>query len=153
MVHYVEVTCLNLVLVRIWKKDTVIKGEFWGRERERDSWSVQRRVLHRKGGGSRECSNTFMSSTNCQGIENQCWLGQGGNNTRYNQTLIIIFSVTSVNLIENDNIQLTCNFHGVLGGWMRGREGLSFSTFSRPLESYPWLSRGGRERVRKKKSG
>ena len=35
-----------LVLVRIWKKDIS------------------------KGGGSKEGSNTFMSSTNCQGIEN-----------------------------------------------------------------------------------
>ena len=29
-------------------------------------------MLHMKGGGSREGSGTFMSKTNCQGIENQC---------------------------------------------------------------------------------
>ena len=27
-------------------------------------------MLHRKGGGSRESKNTFISNTNCQGIEN-----------------------------------------------------------------------------------
>ena len=31
-------------------------------------------MFHRKGGDNREDSNTFMSNTNCQGIENQ----QGG---------------------------------------------------------------------------
>ena len=41
-----EVTCLNLMLVRIWEKK------------------------YNKGGGSRESSDTFMSNTNCQGIEN-----------------------------------------------------------------------------------
>ncbi len=41
-----EVTCLNLVFVRIWKK------------------------RYNNGGGSREGSGTFMSNTDCQGIEN-----------------------------------------------------------------------------------
>ena len=27
-------------------------------------------MLHKKGDGSREGNNTFMSNTNCQGIEN-----------------------------------------------------------------------------------
>ena len=27
-------------------------------------------MFHKKGGGSREGSDTFMSNTNCQGIEN-----------------------------------------------------------------------------------
>ena len=27
-------------------------------------------MLHKKGGGSRESNKTFMSNTNCQGIEN-----------------------------------------------------------------------------------
>ena len=29
-------------------------------------------MLHIKGGGSRVGSDTFISNTNCQGIENQC---------------------------------------------------------------------------------
>jgi hypothetical protein len=45
----VEVICLNLVLVRMYKKNK--KG-------------------CNKGGGSREGSDTFMSNTNYQGIEN-----------------------------------------------------------------------------------
>ena len=44
---YVEVNCLNLVLVKIWKK----RG-------------------YNKEGGSREGSNIFMSNISCQGIEN-----------------------------------------------------------------------------------
>ena len=40
-----EVTCLNLVLVRIWRKEG-----------------------YSKEGGSREGSGTFMSNTNCQEI-------------------------------------------------------------------------------------
>jgi hypothetical protein len=36
----------------------------------------------------------ISSNTNCQKIENQCWVGKGGNNFKYNQTLNIIFSVT-----------------------------------------------------------
>ena len=32
-------------------------------------------ISHMKGGGNREGSGTFMSNTNCQGIENQCWAG------------------------------------------------------------------------------
>jgi len=42
----VEVTCLTLVLVRMWNKG------------------------YKKGGGNREGSGTFMSNTNYQGIEN-----------------------------------------------------------------------------------
>ena len=40
-----------------------------------------------------EGSDTFMSNTNCQGTENWFRIGQGGNNTKYNQTLNIMFSV------------------------------------------------------------
>ena len=29
-------------------------------------------ILHMKGGGCREGSNTFMSNPNCQGIVNEC---------------------------------------------------------------------------------
>ena len=29
-------------------------------------------MLHRQGGGTRECSGIFMSETNCQEIENWC---------------------------------------------------------------------------------
>jgi hypothetical protein len=44
----VEVTCLNLVLVRIGKEQ------------------------YNKGGGNRKGSGTFISNTNHQGIENKC---------------------------------------------------------------------------------
>ena len=50
-------------------------------------------MLHMKRGGNREGSGRFMSNTNCQGIENQCWAKYGGNNIKYNQTLNIPFSV------------------------------------------------------------
>ena len=40
-----------------------------------------------------EGGGTFMSSINYQRIENQRCAQQGGNNTKYNQTLTIIFSV------------------------------------------------------------
>ena len=45
-----EVTCLNLVLLRTWKKDKM------------------REVAVGEG------SDTFMSNTSYQGIENQCWV-------------------------------------------------------------------------------
>ena len=46
-----EVTYLNLVLLRTWTKITM------------------------KGGGSKEGSNTFMAHTNCQRIEDGYWAG------------------------------------------------------------------------------
>jgi hypothetical protein len=50
-------------------------------------------MLYIRGSGSMESSDTFMSNFNCQGTENQCWAGLGGNNIEYNQTQNIIFSV------------------------------------------------------------
>jgi hypothetical protein len=50
-------------------------------------------MIHRKGGDNREGRGLFMSNTNCQGIENNCWVRHGANNIKYNQTLNIIFSV------------------------------------------------------------
>ena len=38
---------------------------------------------YNKGDGNREGSNTFMSNTSYQCIENQCRVGEGGNNTKY----------------------------------------------------------------------
>ena len=74
-----EVTCLNLVLVRIWKKC----HQLWHtRDQRARKWgaipkiaSPMKSMLHIKGGGSRVGSDTFMSNTNCQEIENQCWVG------------------------------------------------------------------------------
>ena len=34
---------------------------------------IMKSMLHKKGGGSMKGSSTFMSNTDCQGIENYCW--------------------------------------------------------------------------------
>jgi hypothetical protein len=59
----------------IWKINNNDKRRFPGseeeeREKERYSWSDRRRVLYMMRGDSKEGSNTFISNTNCQGIEN-----------------------------------------------------------------------------------
>jgi hypothetical protein len=73
----VEGACLNLVLVTIWKK--IVKKKQWYKERDHrvGRWGANPKIaslvnsmLHVKGGGSREGNDTFMSNTNCQGIEN-----------------------------------------------------------------------------------
>ena len=62
-----EDTNMSLVLVRLWEK-TMIKENY-------------------------RISPSISSNTNCQKIENYCWVGQGGNNIKYNQTLNILISV------------------------------------------------------------
>ena len=45
--------------------------EMWGRYMfEFNDSKDMKSMFHRKGGDNREDSNTFMSNTNCQGIEN-----------------------------------------------------------------------------------
>jgi hypothetical protein len=70
----VDVTCLNLVLVRIRKKMPLILADERSTSRKwgtiPKSASPMKSMLHKKGGGSREDSDTILSNANCQGIEN-----------------------------------------------------------------------------------
>ena len=69
-----EVTCLILVLVMIWKKCHQI---WYMRNQWAGRWdaipkitSPIKSMFHKKGGGNREGSGTFVSDINCQGVEN-----------------------------------------------------------------------------------
>ena len=59
-----EVTCLNLVLSKDMEEIYIYIP------------NPMNSMLHKKGGGSRKGSGTFMSNTNCQGIKNSVEQGR-----------------------------------------------------------------------------